>query len=147
MFRKRIHATALPVVLVWAGLGCGTGLDAGSGDDDDDDGAFDAGASGQCFSSSECPTGWECSEFGVCVPPSTSGGVRWLAMTAYARCFAAGASPRLLTIHGLMFGSAPITMSDQSPAESPTYFPGRRNSDPCVPKWMTAFAWNSPPMT
>ena len=73
MFRKRIHATALPVVLVWAGLGCGTGLDAGSGDDDDDDGAFDAGASGQCFSSSECPTGWECSEFGVCVPPSTSG--------------------------------------------------------------------------
>ncbi|MCE9574837.1 MAG: hypothetical protein K8W52_16930 [Deltaproteobacteria bacterium] len=31
----------------------------------------DAGGSPQCFSSSECPVGWTCSEFGTCLPPTT----------------------------------------------------------------------------
>ena len=47
---------------------------AGQGDDDDDDDAIvfpDAGSGlPDCFSSNECPTGYECSEFGTCVPPS-----------------------------------------------------------------------------
>src|SRR5262245_59645294 len=38
-----------------------------------DDSAFGADAAGggtpECFSSSECPVGWVCSEFGTCVPP------------------------------------------------------------------------------
>ena len=33
----------------------------------------DAGASGQCLSSNECPTGWTCSDFHVCEPPGSMG--------------------------------------------------------------------------
>ena len=43
-------------------------------DDDGFGGSFgDAGASGVCFSSNECPTGTTCNEFGQCVPPSGMG--------------------------------------------------------------------------
>jgi hypothetical protein len=33
-------------------------------------GASDAGTTPQCFSSSECPVGWTCTDFGTCQPPS-----------------------------------------------------------------------------
>src|SRR5436190_19638174 len=48
---------------------CGGGLEGAAYGDDDF--ATDAGTGGtpQCFSSSECPVGFVCSEFGVCVPP------------------------------------------------------------------------------
>ncbi|HEV7555801.1 MAG TPA: hypothetical protein VGO00_10120, partial [Kofleriaceae bacterium] len=44
------------------------------------DASFGGGASSgdagtgqpQCLSSNECPTGYTCSEFGVCVPPTTT---------------------------------------------------------------------------
>ncbi len=50
-------------------VGCGaTGADSAG---DDDGFAFPDGGAGtpECFSSNECPTGFECSEFGTCVPP------------------------------------------------------------------------------
>jgi DNA-binding beta-propeller fold protein YncE len=55
---------------------CGAGGDY-AGDDDDDVVSADAGGTPQCFSSNECPVGYECSEFGTCVavqPPSADGG-------------------------------------------------------------------------
>ena len=48
-----------------AATGCG-------GDQASYSAARDAGSSGlpECLSSNECPTGWTCSEFGTCIPPS-----------------------------------------------------------------------------
>jgi DNA-binding beta-propeller fold protein YncE len=47
----------------------GAAGDYGSGDDDSS-GANDASSgTPQCFSSSECPVGWTCSELGFCEPP------------------------------------------------------------------------------
>ena len=52
-----------------AAAGCGDGASNVGGDDGPWGGA-DAGTGGpDCFSSSECPVGWTCSEFGTCVPP------------------------------------------------------------------------------
>jgi DNA-binding beta-propeller fold protein YncE len=55
----------LLAALALAHAGCGAEGAAESG------GWPDAGWGGtnECFSSSECPTGWTCSEFGTCVPP------------------------------------------------------------------------------
>src|SRR5688572_18620048 len=53
--------------------GCGQELAAGddtAGDDSGDDASGDDGTF-ECFSQSECPVGWTCSEFGTCVPPPT----------------------------------------------------------------------------
>ena len=53
--------------------GCGMGGGAGAGDDSasgPDAGAWTDASGNQCFSSSECPVGWTCSEFGTCVPLS-----------------------------------------------------------------------------
>src|SRR5690349_18196842 len=55
---------------------CGGGEDgAPYGGDDDSAGDSDAGAGSvpECFSSSECPVGWTCSELGFCIPPPTTG--------------------------------------------------------------------------
>jgi DNA-binding beta-propeller fold protein YncE len=64
-----------PPVLVWSArlaavaalalLGCGGELDSDSG------GSYPDGGTGthECTASNECPTGWTCSEFGVCLPP------------------------------------------------------------------------------
>ncbi len=71
-------ATTVALTLGIAAAGCGGGeYDAGPGDDSGD-GFADAGnSSPECFSASECPVGWTCSEFGFCVqpPPSSDGGV------------------------------------------------------------------------
>lgn len=60
-------------------LAVGCGAESAYDGDDDASYASDAGAYvPECFSSNECPTGWTCSEFGTCVPPSpgvTDGGV------------------------------------------------------------------------
>jgi len=57
-----------------AGAGCAgdAGLDGAGGNFG---GASDAGAGGtfECLSSNECPTGWTCSEFGTCDPPTPGG--------------------------------------------------------------------------
>ena len=55
--------------------GCGASeLEDGSAGDDDGDWGADAGAGvPECFSASECPVGWTCTEFGVCVPPPPGG--------------------------------------------------------------------------
>jgi len=55
--------------------GCAGG--PASGDFGDDTAGDDDGAGvPECFSASECPVGWTCTEFGVCVPPpSGDGGV------------------------------------------------------------------------
>jgi DNA-binding beta-propeller fold protein YncE len=54
--------------------GCGQELaspgDDTAGDDSGDDASGDDGTF-ECFSQSECPVGWTCSEFGTCVPPPT----------------------------------------------------------------------------
>ena len=64
-----------PPVLVWSArlaaiaalalLGCGADLDSDGG------GSYPDGGTGthECTASNECPTGWTCSEFGVCLPP------------------------------------------------------------------------------
>ena len=65
--------------LLAAGLAAATAACAADaaidGNDDYPGGGFgaDAGASGTCLTSSECPTGYVCSEFGYCVPPSPPG--------------------------------------------------------------------------
>ncbi len=52
------------------GISCGEGdLDVGG----EPAPSADAGSGGLCFSSSECPTGWTCSEFGQCLPPPDPG--------------------------------------------------------------------------
>lgn len=54
--------------------GCGGG-DLSSGAGDDSAWSSDAGAGvPECFSSSECPVGWTCSELGFCVAPSGGDG-------------------------------------------------------------------------
>jgi hypothetical protein len=53
--------------LVVAGCGAGSASESRSSDAQGGFPSSDAGA--QCFSSSECPVGWTCSEFGQCVPP------------------------------------------------------------------------------
>jgi DNA-binding beta-propeller fold protein YncE len=54
--------------------GCGAG-EAADGAGDDVGGGADAGSTTpECFSSSECPVGWTCNEFGFCVAPSDPGG-------------------------------------------------------------------------
>ena len=57
--------------LAIAALAAGCGGDAGSAAGDDSGGwGADAGSSiPECFSSSECPVGYTCSEFGDCVTP------------------------------------------------------------------------------
>ncbi len=67
---------ALATVAAAAALAaCGaSNADYAGGDDDDPWGDADAGAaSPECFSASECPVGWTCSEFGFCVPPPDPG--------------------------------------------------------------------------
>lgn len=62
--------STLALILVGVLLpACGGG--GAYGDDDDDVNAVPDAGSGlpECFSSNECPTGYECSEFGTCVPP------------------------------------------------------------------------------
>ncbi len=55
-------------------ISCGAGGDYGPAGGDDFAGTFDAGAgTPQCFSSSECPVGFTCSEFGTCIPPAPTG--------------------------------------------------------------------------
>ncbi len=50
---------------------CGAGGDSGGADYSPP--ALDAGAgTPECFSSNDCPTGWSCSDFGVCQPPPDS---------------------------------------------------------------------------
>jgi DNA-binding beta-propeller fold protein YncE len=60
-----------------AGCGASELEDGSAGDDDGSDGDDDGAGVPECFSASECPVGWTCTEFGVCVaPPSgTDGGV------------------------------------------------------------------------
>ncbi len=64
----------LAALLLAAGA-CGSELSSDSGFDPGggNSGAGDAGAAAQCFSSNECPTGWTCSDFGTCVPPTPGG--------------------------------------------------------------------------
>ena len=60
------------VLAILAGCGGEAGDLAGG---DDSAGFPDAGAGiPECFSASECPVGWTCSEFGVCVPPPPGDG-------------------------------------------------------------------------
>jgi DNA-binding beta-propeller fold protein YncE len=49
-------------------VGCGGGAAS------DDDSSSDAGGAPECFSSNDCPTGWQCSDFGVCLPPGGGDG-------------------------------------------------------------------------
>lgn len=60
---------APPFLLAVLLAGCGA---AGADEAGGAPGFPDAGAGGlpECFSSNECPTGWTCSEFGTCQPPS-----------------------------------------------------------------------------
>jgi DNA-binding beta-propeller fold protein YncE len=55
----------LAAIATLALLGCGADLDTGGG------GSYPDGGTGthECTASNECPTGWTCSEFGVCLPP------------------------------------------------------------------------------
>jgi DNA-binding beta-propeller fold protein YncE len=64
---------ALALLLLATATCGGDRLDGSGGDDDDDGASADAGTSGQCFSSSECPVGWWCNDFGVCEPPPSDG--------------------------------------------------------------------------
>ena len=50
---------------------CGGDASTGAGDDGDDDFGGSDASSGipECFSSSECPVGWTCSDLGFCEPP------------------------------------------------------------------------------
>jgi DNA-binding beta-propeller fold protein YncE len=50
-------------------FGCGGSLDSPGADDDFQPTSDASGGTPQCFSSSECPVGFICSEFGTCVPP------------------------------------------------------------------------------
>jgi hypothetical protein len=62
-------------LLFVAAAGCGGQLAAGA--DDSAGGGADAGTAGACLSSSECPTGFICNEFGRCempAPPPGDGG-------------------------------------------------------------------------
>ncbi|WP_428263454.1 hypothetical protein [Haliangium sp.] len=70
--RRRAPAALL---LACAGLlvhpSCGTGGEDGGAAP----GFPDAGTgTPECFSSNDCPTGWSCTEFGVCLPPSEQPG-------------------------------------------------------------------------
>lgn len=52
--------------------GCGGEALNGGGAGDDSASLSDAGSTvPECFSSSECPVGWTCSDIGMCVPPSS----------------------------------------------------------------------------
>ena len=54
---------------------CGGDAADGAGGDDWGPGLADAGAGvPECFSASECPVGWTCSDFGQCVPPPPGDG-------------------------------------------------------------------------
>src|SRR5687767_1579499 len=62
---ERLGALAMAVLVAACGGDAGT-----AGGDDSSDWGADAGDSiPECFSASECPVGWTCSEFGYCVPP------------------------------------------------------------------------------
>ena len=62
MLRKRSHLVAALTL-----VSCGSGADYAAGDFSP---ASDAGAgTAQCFSSSECPVGFVCTEFGTCASP------------------------------------------------------------------------------
>jgi hypothetical protein len=67
-----IRTTTMTIAALLLGA-CAGGGGAASGDDsppgDDGNASPDAATSAECFSSSECPVGWVCSEFGTCVPP------------------------------------------------------------------------------
>jgi len=67
----RLHAAAWAVLIFIAA--CGQSLAGGDPGGDDYGGGADAGGAGtpECYSSSECPVGWTCSEFGTCVPPTS----------------------------------------------------------------------------
>lgn len=62
--------------LAMAALAAGCGSDdGGSAAGDDSASDTDAGSGiPECFSASECPVGWTCSEFGYCVPPPAGDG-------------------------------------------------------------------------
>src|SRR5262245_19504943 len=64
----------IAIALVGGASACAGGGGGSSGDDSpgsaqDARPTLDAATSPECFSSSECPVGWICSEFGTCVPP------------------------------------------------------------------------------
>jgi DNA-binding beta-propeller fold protein YncE len=63
----RFSFAAGSIAALWAIAACAGDAQSPAGGDD---GWGDAGPGTlECFSSSECPTGWSCSEFGTCVPP------------------------------------------------------------------------------
>jgi DNA-binding beta-propeller fold protein YncE len=61
----RVWSARLAAIAAAALLGCGEDLGSDGG------GSFPDGGTGthECTASNECPTGWTCSEFGVCLPP------------------------------------------------------------------------------
>lgn len=71
----------MTVIARWCAIGmaAGLGIACGEAGYELEPASPDAGSSGtlECFSSNECPTGWTCSEFGVCQSPlpDADGGV------------------------------------------------------------------------
>jgi hypothetical protein len=63
----------LAACVLAAAAGCGAQDYGGASAGADAGATSDAGGTPQCYSSSECPVGWTCSEFGVCVAPPPGG--------------------------------------------------------------------------
>jgi DNA-binding beta-propeller fold protein YncE len=65
--RVSIHTFAFASALALAAAACAATDGAAAGSSD---GGWGGGGTDECLSSSECPTGWTCSEFGTCQPPT-----------------------------------------------------------------------------